>query len=94
MTFVPLNGQFQGRSPSALGKNAENNKNYEKDNRWNCRNWSSPEKVDSGSASYVCNEFWFRSPQVIGNPERCGAAEGYKMFRCNQRSPGGRFGYF
>ena len=57
-------------------------------------NWSSPEKVDSGSASFVGSCFWFQSPQVIDSPGRCGAAEDYKRFRCNQRLPVGRFGYF
>jgi hypothetical protein len=36
--------------------------------------------VDSGSASFVCSDFLFQSPQGIDNSERSGAAGDYKSF--------------
>ena len=46
-----------------------------------------PKKWTEGVASYFYKRVGFQSPQVIGNPERCGAALGYKRFRCNRRWP-------
>jgi hypothetical protein len=40
-------------------------------------------------SSYCLTYFGFRTPQVIGSPESCGACSGYKSLRCIRTPLGG-----